>query len=72
MNTLAHRPTENAAVYTTSKSAPVLPPLEVLLDLVINARATGDRYGARHFDCMLDRHPAVQSLSAPGGPARAS
>jgi hypothetical protein len=49
------RPTEDAAIGAASRSPRALPPVVVLADLLIAARATGDRYGARHFDSMLDR-----------------
>lgn len=45
------RPTETAADLT---GRPPLP-LGRLVDLLIVARATGDRYGARLFDHQLDR-----------------
>lgn len=46
------RPTEEAAVNAVTRS---LPPLGRIADLLIAARATNDRYGARIFDCLLDR-----------------
>lgn len=52
---LVRRPTEAAAVARTAD--PTLPPLGRLLDLVVVARATCDRYGERHFGHLLDRHP---------------
>lgn len=45
------RPTEQAA---SLRDRP-LPPLGRLVDLLIAARATQDRYGARLFDHQLDR-----------------
>lgn len=45
------RPTERAA----SLADRPLPSLGRLIDLLIVARATGDQYGARLFDCQLDR-----------------
>lgn len=53
MNTLVRRPTEDAAV-GRCKSQP-LPPADQVADLLIVARATDDRYGARHFSALLDR-----------------
>ncbi|WP_405994069.1 hypothetical protein [Streptomyces sp. NBC_00986] len=47
------RPTENAAM-RAYRRAP-LPPVELVADLLIVARATDDRYGARHFSALLDR-----------------
>lgn len=47
------RPTENAAMHA-HRPAP-LPPAERVIDLLIVARATDDRYGARHFSALLDR-----------------
>lgn len=52
MNTTASRPTERAAL---KSQGPVLPPAERVADLLIVARATDDRYGARHFSNLLDR-----------------
>lgn len=52
MNTIAVRPTERAALQHAR--AP-LPPAERVIDLLIAARATDDRYGARHFSALLDR-----------------
>lgn len=52
MNTTASRPTERAALRCSR--AP-LPPAERVADLLIVARATDDRYGARHFSSLLDR-----------------
>ncbi|HEY9372198.1 hypothetical protein [Streptomyces sp.] len=48
------RPTENAAVFNGTPARP-LPPAEVVADRLIVARATCDRYGARHFSALLDR-----------------
>lgn len=45
------RPTEKAADLTDRKT----PPAVRLVDLLIVARATGDRYGEVLFDKMLDR-----------------
>ena len=53
MNTTASRPTERAALL--SLKARPLPPAEVVADRLIVARATDDRYGARHFSALLDR-----------------
>lgn len=47
------RPTEYAAVRGL-KERP-LPPAERVADLLIVARATDDRYGARMFSALLDR-----------------
>lgn len=47
------RPTENAAMHSY-RPAP-LPPAEVVVDRLIVARATDDRYGARLFSNLLDR-----------------
>jgi hypothetical protein len=47
------RPTENAAL-RSYRPAP-LPPAEVVVDRLIAARATDDRYGARYFSNLLDR-----------------
>lgn len=47
------RPTERAAL-RSCRPAP-LPPAELVADLLIVARATDDRYGARHFSNLLDR-----------------
>lgn len=52
MNTTAARPTERAALRCRG---PVLPPAELVADRLIVARATNDRYGARHFSNLLDR-----------------
>lgn len=49
---LIHRPTEDAAVMNVK--APRLS-VERVLDLLIVARATGDRCGELLFDRMLDR-----------------
>ncbi|WUD74615.1 hypothetical protein OG937_24435 [Streptomyces sp. NBC_00510] len=49
------RPTEDAAVYAVSRSPRPLPPITVLADLLIVARAIGDRHGEQRFDRMLDR-----------------
>ncbi|GGK14524.1 hypothetical protein GCM10011583_53110 [Streptomyces camponoticapitis] len=49
---IVSRPTERAAL---SSPARPLPPVSRVADLLIVARATGDRYGARHFSSMLDR-----------------
>lgn len=53
MNTIAARPTERA-VMRSRRTAP-LPPAELVIDRLIVARATDDRYGARHFSNLLDR-----------------
>ncbi|MFD3521653.1 hypothetical protein [Streptomyces sp. NPDC058653] len=53
MSAHVSRPTENAAVF--GNSSLTLPSPERLADLLIVARATNDRYGARHFSSMLDR-----------------
>ncbi|MFD4551686.1 hypothetical protein [Streptomyces sp. NPDC058466] len=53
MNTTASRPTEDA-VMRSHRRAP-LPPATVVADRLIVARATDDRYGARHFSALLDR-----------------
>lgn len=53
MSALVHRPTDYAAV--TGLKARPLPPAEVVVDRLIVARATCDRYGARHFSALLDR-----------------
>ncbi|MFF3377171.1 hypothetical protein ACFYXF_29980 [Streptomyces sp. NPDC002680] len=53
MNTLVSRPTERAAMRGCDRSP--LPPAELVVDLLIVARATDDRYGARHFSNLLDR-----------------
>lgn len=45
------RPTEKAANLTDRKT----PPAVRIADLLIVARATGDRYGELLFDKMLDR-----------------
>lgn len=47
------RPTEHAAL-RSYRPAP-LPPAERVVDLLIVARATDDRYGARYFSALLDR-----------------
>jgi len=47
------RPTESAAL-RSYRPAP-LPPAELVADRLIVARATDDRYGARHFSALLDR-----------------
>lgn len=48
---VVRRPTEDAA----NLDPRPLPPVGLLVDLLIVARATGDRYGARLFDYQLDR-----------------
>ena len=48
-----HRPTENAAVGACHRLP--LPPAAMVVDRLIVARATDDRYGARHFSALLDR-----------------
>lgn len=53
MSALVHRPTEYAAVRGLEERP--LPPAERVADLLIVARATDDRYGARHFSALLDR-----------------
>jgi hypothetical protein len=50
--TNVRRPTESAAI---RKPPRPLPPLAQTADRLIAARATGDRYGARHFSHVLDR-----------------
>jgi hypothetical protein len=45
------RPTEKAADLTDRRT----PPVVRIADLLIVARATGDRYGELLFDKMLDR-----------------
>lgn len=50
---IVRRPTENAAVGACKDM--VLPPADLVADLLIVARATDDRYGARHFSALLDR-----------------
>ncbi|MGW1399302.1 hypothetical protein ACWCRF_11640 [Streptomyces sp. NPDC002405] len=50
---LVHRPTEHAAVRNCNRVP--LPPADLVADLLIVARATDDRYGARHFSALLDR-----------------
>jgi len=52
---MVRRPTEGAALEAASRSPRPLPPLGRILDLLIAAQATDDRYGARHFDHLLDR-----------------
>lgn len=52
---LVRRPTEGAAMSTASRSARPLPPVDRITSLLTVARATGDRYGTRHFGCMLAR-----------------
>ena len=47
------RPTEDAAMRIYRR--PTLPPAERVADLLIVARATDDRYGARYFSALLDR-----------------
>ena len=47
------RPMENAAL-RSYRPAP-LPPRDVVVDRLIVARATYDRYGARLFSNLLDR-----------------
>jgi hypothetical protein len=53
MSALVHRPTEYAAVKGL-KDRP-LPSAGRVADLLIVARATDDRYGARLFSHLLDR-----------------
>ncbi|MFE7648657.1 hypothetical protein [Streptomyces phaeoluteigriseus] len=53
MSALVRRPTEDAAVNGLKR--PVLPPADLVADALIVARATDDRYGARHFSNLLDR-----------------
>lgn len=62
------RPTETAAVGRTPE-VPPLPPMGRLLDLVIVARATDDRYGAELFGCMLDRLLQPRPSLSPRGVA---
>lgn len=52
---IVRRPTEDRALGLAEAKPRTLPPAERLADLLIVARVTGDRYGARIFDCMLDR-----------------
>lgn len=52
---LVRRPTEGAAITAASRSARPAPSAGRLADLLTAARATNDRYGARLFDCLLDR-----------------
>jgi hypothetical protein len=52
VNTLASRPTERAALVAPRRP---LPSAERVADLLIVARATDDRFGARHFSSLLDR-----------------
>ncbi|MFI6856522.1 hypothetical protein [Streptomyces sp. NPDC050416] len=59
MSALVHRPTEYAAVMG-SKARP-LPPASRVVDLLIVARATDDRYGARLFSALLDRILGTES-----------
>ncbi|MEV4043115.1 hypothetical protein [Streptomyces sp. NPDC049744] len=47
------RPTEDAAMRTLGSRT--LPPADLVADALIVARATDDRYGARHFSNLLDR-----------------
>lgn len=54
-STMVRRPTEERAIHRADSAPVQLPPVARLADLLIVARATGDRYGARHFDCLLDR-----------------
>lgn len=48
------RPTEDAAVFGPRSSRP-LPSAGQVVDRLIAARATDDRFGARHFSALLDR-----------------
>lgn len=52
---MVRRPTEDAAVQAACQSPRRLPPVARVADLLIVARATGDRYGQRQFSLMLDR-----------------
>ncbi|MCX4592356.1 hypothetical protein OG819_22265 [Streptomyces sp. NBC_01549] len=47
------RPTEDAAMRIYRPTP--LPSAELVADRLIAARATDDRYGARHFSALLDR-----------------
>lgn len=47
------RPTEDAAMRIYQRPTP--PSAERVADLLIVARATDDRYGARYFSAPLDR-----------------
>ncbi|MFJ7242380.1 hypothetical protein ACIQWB_35375 [Streptomyces olivaceus] len=47
------RPTEAAAIGACKRL--VLPSADQVADRLIVARATHDRYGARHFSNLLDR-----------------
>lgn len=49
---MVHRPTEDAAL---GNVRPVRVSVDRVADLLIVARATGDRYGEVLFDHMLDR-----------------
>ncbi|MFF7331534.1 hypothetical protein [Streptomyces sp. NPDC008150] len=53
MNTVASRPTERAALRSVGERR--LPSADLVADRLIVARATDDRYGARHFSLLLDR-----------------
>ncbi|MFB7555320.1 hypothetical protein [Streptomyces brevispora] len=54
---IVNRPTEAAALGAVSSQRRIQTPPSVnrLADLLIVARATGDRYGAQLFGCLLDR-----------------
>ncbi|WP_328746361.1 hypothetical protein OHT57_12600 [Streptomyces sp. NBC_00285] len=51
--TTIRRPTEDAAMRVCGPAE--LPSADRVADLLIVARATDDRYGARHFSALLDR-----------------
>jgi hypothetical protein len=51
--TQVRRPTEDAAIGACKHMT--MPPAEQVADALLLARETGDRYGVRHFDAMLDR-----------------
>ena len=51
--TEVRRPTEDAAIGACKRMK--LPPAEQVADALLQARHMGDRYGARHFNAMLDR-----------------
>ena len=53
------RPTEDHAL---NRAPRPLPPLAQTADRLIAARATGDRYGARHFSALLDRILGTEAL----------
>lgn len=49
------RPTENAAIGAATKRPLPVPSADHLQELLALAYATDDRFGARHFGCLLDR-----------------